>query len=320
MKIKDFTSSLLGGLRPDGNDDLGFGTKITAPGERLINRDGSFNIVRTGLRTYTLYQWLVEMTWARFFSLVFLFFGLVNALFATGFILIGPENLSGIPPGSPIQEFAQAFFFSIQTFTTVGYGAISPQGIAANLLASIDALIGLLSFALITGLFFARFSKPRAQLLFSHFAIIAPYRGGLSFQFRIANRRNNKIIDLTAKLTMTWIEDRNGEKIRRFAPLQLERDQISLFPLNWNIVHPIDEDSPLLNKTADDLEAMNAEFIVLIEGYDETFVQKVHANGSYTWKEMTWNVRFAPMYRHDDGVVVLELDKIDSVLDAEAGR
>ena len=275
MKIKDLTSSLLGNKNPNSNDDLGFGTKIISSGERLINRDGSFNIVRTGLRTYTLYQWLVEMSWGWFFSIVFLFYGIANALFAIGFLIIGAENLMGKSSGSILEDFTQAFFFSIQTFTTVGYGALNPQGIAANLLASFDALTGLLSFALITGLFFARFSKPRAQLLFSRYAIIAPYRGGLSFQFRIANRRNNKIIDLTAQVSMTWVEDHQGEKVRRFAPMELERTQVSLFPLNWTIVHPIDEQSPLLNKTPAELEAISAEFTILNEGFDETFVQRI---------------------------------------------
>ncbi len=315
MKIKDFTASFLGNKEPEKNDDLGFGTKLTSTGERLINRDGSFNIVRTGRRTYTLYQWLVEMSWGQFFAIVFLFYGITNALFALGFLLIGPEKLTGGTTGHLLEDFSQAFFFSIQTFTTVGYGALNPQGIAANLLASFDALAGLLSFALITGLFFARFSKPRAQLLFSRYAIIAPYRGGLSFQFRIANRRNNKIIDLTAQLSMTWVEDHEGEKVRRFATMELERTQVSLFPLNWTIVHPIDEQSPLYNKSAEALEAISAEFIILIEGFDETFVQQVHANGSYTWKEMVWNTRFAPMYYHKDGMTVLELDKIDHILE-----
>ena len=321
MKLTDLTNSLMGSNRHSSQEkenDLGFGTQITASGERLINRDGSFNIRRTGIRNWTPYMWLVEMSWPSFFGIVFLFYGLVNAFFALLFVLAGVENLNGVNGGGFFYDFLQAFFFSIQTFTTVGYGYISPQGIPANLIASIDALVGLMAFAIATGLFFARFAKPRAQLLFSQHAIIAPYQNSQlpSFQFRIANRRNNKIIDLTAAVTMTWIEDLDGQKIRRFRNMELERDSVALLPLNWTIVHPIDDKSPLFRKLPRDLETMNAEFIILVEGFDETFAQQVHASGSYAWREITWSVRFQPMYHHGRGYTLLELDRIDEVAEA----
>lgn len=317
MKLTDLAETLMGKryAGTEGENDLGFGTKITASGERLINRDGSFNIRRTGIRNWTPYMWLVEMPWPPFFGIVFLFYELTNAFFALLFVLAGVENLNGVSSSGFFSDFLQAFFFSIQTFTTVGYGFISPQGIPANLIASVVALIGLMSFAIATGLFFARFAKPRAQILFSRHALIAPFKdtGLPSFQFRIANRRNNKIIDLTAAVTVTWIEDQNGQKIRRFRVLELERDAVALFPLNWTIVHPIDQESPLAGQTPEQLEAMNAEFIVLIEGFDETFAQQVHASGSYTWREIKWNTRFQPMYHHGRGYTLLELDRIDEV-------
>ena len=319
MNLSNLTNSLLGGKNGGEDNDLGFGTKITVSGERLINQDGSFNIRRTGIRNWTPYMWLVETSWPLFFLIIFLFYGLINACFAVLFVLIGVENLSGAMPSGPVADFIQAFFFSMQTFTTVGYGFISPQGNAANLLASVDALVGLMSFALATGLFFARFAKPKAQFLFSQKAIISPYKDTEwnSFQFRIANRRNNKIINLVAVVTATWIEsDKGGNKTRRFYNLDLERKGVTLLPLNWTIVHIIDDNSPLFGKTREEMEALNAEFIVLIQGFDETFSQQVHASGSYTCRELLWNRRFSPMYHYEAGQVMLELDLISATVEA----
>lgn len=300
--------------RNDPNNDLGFGTKITASGERLINKDGSFNVVRRGARSRALYQWLVEMTWPQFMLMVVFVFVAVNSTFAVLFMSLGHHAFAGMVEGHPVERFAQSFYFSTQTFTTVGYGAISPQSPLANLFAAVDALVGLMSFALATGLLFARFSQPRAQILFSEKAIITPYQGITSLQLRLANKRNNRVINLKATLTMTWLERAGGEQRRRFAPLPLERQQVILFPLNWTIVHPIDENSPLWGKRQNDLEEMQAEFLILVEGYDETFHQQVHSNSSYTFHEVAWDVKFAPMYYHNGDHIVLEMDKISEVL------
>ena len=160
--------------------------------------------------------------------------------------------------------------------------------------------MGLIAFALATGLFFARFSKPKAQILFSEKAIIAPYQGGTGFEFRIANLRNNRLIDLKATVIMSWLEDVDGNMKRKFTPLPLERDKVTLFPLNWTIVHPIDEKSPFYKKTETDVDEMKAEILVMLQGYDETYAQNVHVNRSYTFFEIEWNVSFDPMYHYDD--------------------
>ncbi len=301
---------------PEKFEDLGFGTKYTGEGNRLINIDGSFNVRRIGLGRWTPYQDLVEMSWTRFFLLIVLFFCLVNLFFAMIFVLIGIDSLSGVAPKNIFEDLANAFFFSVQTFTTVGYGSISPQGVLVNVVASFDALVGLMSFALATGLFFARFSKPKAQIIFSERAIIAPYRGISGFEFRIANLRNNRLINLHATVILSWLDTLNdGKKKRRFATLALERDRVNLFPLNWTIVHPIDENSPFYQKTAKELIEKEAEALVMIEGYDETYAQNVHVNRSYTANEIIWDVCFDPMYYFDDeeGTTILRLDKISSV-------
>jgi len=295
-------------------EDLGFGTQLTESDERLINPDGSFNIDRVGLRSWTPYQSLVEMDWTQFFLILIIFYGAVNLIFAILYLLVGVEHLSGSDTTDLSFRLAEAFFFSIQTFTTVGYGAVHPTGLVANLIASFNALVGLMGFALMTGLFFARFSKPKAQILFSKNALIAPYRNGWSFQFRIANKRNNQMINLQARMIMSWVEKKKKERVRRYAVLKLERDQVSFFPLNWTIVHAIAEDSPLHNRTEEEMEEINAEFLVLVEGYDETYAQTVHVNHSYTWRELQWNKKFKTMYfPSEDGRTVLDLRKIDDI-------
>jgi inward rectifier potassium channel len=295
-------------------NDLGFGTRITDSGHRLINKDGSFNIIRRGRGGGHLYQSLVEMPWSRFFLVVILYYLGVNALFGGIFYLNGIEHLPGAEGGSPAEQYFQAFSFSVQTFTTVGYGAISPDGLAANMLATFDALTGLMFLALATGLFFARFSKPRAQLIFSKHALIAPYNDTKSFQFRIANLRNNKLIDVEAQLTLTWIEQIGGVRKRQFSALPLERKKIFLFPLNWTIVHPIDQRSPLSGKSLEELKEMKVEFIIQIKGFDETYAQTVHANSSYTEQELLEARGFAPMYESDpEKGTIIHLDKIDDI-------
>lgn len=295
-------------------EDLGFGTKLTETDERLINPDGTFNIDRVGVRSWTPYQSLVEMGWLKFFVVLLAFYTAVNLLFAILYVLIGIEHLSGANNSALGWPLAEAFFFSVQTLTTVGYGAVHPTGLVSNVIASINALVGLMSFALMTGLFFARFSKPKAQILFSNRALIAPYQDGWSFQFRIANKRNNQVINLQARMIMSWIEEKNGERVRRYSQMPLERDQVSFFPLNWTIVHAIREDSPLYNRDEREMERINAEFLVLIEGYDETFAQTVHSNRSYTWRELAWHRRFKTMYHPaKGGRIRLDLSEIDEI-------
>lgn len=294
-------------------EDPGFGTRITGSPDRLINKDGSYNIVREGKQVWTAYQSLVEMPWKEFFGYVVLYYLMVNLFFAAIFVAIGVEKLAGVVPGSFVSNLSAAFFFSVQTFTTVGYGAVNPVGVGANLLASADALVGLISTALATGLFFARFSKAKAQLVFSKDALIAPYRNSeqMSFQFRIANLRNSKIINLNASVILSWVEDTAGHPSRRFLTLPLERSHINLLPLSWTIVHIIDKDSPILDWEPRDFTKNQAEIIIFIEGFDESFGQKIHVSSSYTCHEIRWKARFLPMYHHpEDGKTVLNLDAI----------
>jgi len=293
-------------------EDLGFGTQLTGADERLINPDGSFNVERSGATGWTPYQAMLEMSWPKFFALIAIFFLLVNGFFASLYLLAGVESTHGVK--SLGEQFAESFFFSVQTFTTVEYSEIRPVGLPGRIVATFNSLVELIGFAMVTGLFYARFAKPRAQFLFSSFALIAPYQGRWSFQFRIANKRKNQIINLKARMFMSWIEARGEDRVRRYAAMDLVREQVSLFPLNWTIVHAIRKGSPLFGRTEKDLEQIGAEFLILIEGYDETYTQDVYANHSYTWKELKWGKRFKRMYYEgENGRTVLDLGLINEV-------
>jgi inward rectifier potassium channel len=195
-------------------------------------------------------------------------------------------------------RFSRAFFFSIQTFATIGYGQIGPNGFAANLVVTVEALVGLMYQALATGLLFARFARPTASVLFSRHAVIGPYgQGGRALMFRIANRRRNEIIQLEAQVLLSAVErDSHGGTVRRYSLLPLERNKVTFFPLSWTVVHPIDDASPLAGRTPEELERAEAEILVLLTGIDEAFEQTVHARSSYRADEIVWNARFQSMY------------------------
>jgi inward rectifier potassium channel len=225
----------------------------------------------------------------------------LNVLFAACYVAFGPDDLLGSSAQMLGGRLGQAFFFSVQTFATIGYGQIGPNGIAANLIVTVEALVGMMYQALATGLLFARFVRPSADILFSRLAVIAPYGDGLSLQFRIANTRRTEIIELEAQVLYSAMEaDGRGGTVRRYSRLPLERNKVVFFPLSWTIVHPIDAASPLAGKTRDELARSNAEVLVLLSGIDETFEQSVHARSSYVTDEIAWNARFRSMYLPSD--------------------
>jgi inward rectifier potassium channel len=299
--------------------DLGFGSVVARESrQRLLNRDGSFNVMRAGLgflASLSPYHALLTMSWLRFFSLTALFYFGANLFFAVAYLLCGPGALSA-PPNSGIHShFLQAFFFSIHTLATIGYGTISPIGIPANVIVSIESFIGLFGLALCTSLLFARFSRPTAKILFSDRAVITPYRGVTAFEFRIANARRNQIVELEAKALFARFEEVDGRPLRRFYPLKLERDRVVFFPLSWTIVHPIDETSPLYGMSAEDLRKTRGEFLVLLTGFDETFSQTVNARSSYMVEEVAWNARFADIFKRpaDDGLLTIDVRQLHSI-------
>ena len=297
-----------GVVREEEGRDLGFGAVVARESrQRLLNRDGSFNVARRGLRlgsSLSLYHLLLTTSWTRFVGLVAGSYVLFNGGFAVAYLLCGPAALAG----GDQTGFARAFFFSVETFSTIGYGIIGPVGTAANLVVTVEALVGLLWLALATGLLFARFSRPTAKVLFSRTAVIAPYRGMTAFEFRIANARSNQLIELHATVMFARFEEVHGRAVRRFYPLALERDSVTFFPLSWTIVHPIDEASPLQGFTRDDLKQCDGEFLVLLSGVEETFAQRVHARSSYKWDEIVWGAKFSDIMHHPHGNESVTID------------
>ncbi|HEV2112572.1 MAG TPA: ion channel [Terriglobales bacterium] len=292
--------------------DLGFGSVVSRESrQRLLNRDGSFNVTRQGLHFWSSlspYQAMLTMSWTKFFTIVGTSYLLVNAAFACAYLLCGPEAIVDTANVHSQPGFLRAFFFSVQTFATIGYGHIAPSGLAANLVVTLESLVGLLGFALATGLLFSRFSRPSARILYSKSAVVAPYRGITGFEFRVINQRKSQLIELQAKVVLARFENINGGMQRRYYVLPLERNQVAFFPLSWTIVHPIDESSPLYQLTYQDLLHSSAEFLVLLTGIDETFSQTVHSRSSYTADEVVWDARFGNLFERSSDAQSLKVD------------
>ena len=307
----------------DDNRDLGFGSVVSQQSRRrLVNRDGSFNVVRDGLpfwSSLSLYHALLDLSWPRFLLLAGTGYLLINGVFAGLFLLCGTGSLQSLEP-FPIREpFLRAFFFSVETFGTIGYGNIAPVGLGAHLIVTLESFVGLTSLALGTGLIFARFSRPSVRLLFSRTAIIAPYRGAAAFEFRLVNQRRSQLLEVECKVMLSRVEQRNGKPYRNFFQLPLERTKVSFFPAAWTVVHPIDDASPLRGATRDSLLADDAEFIVLLTGYDETFAAIVHTRTSYKPHEIVWGARFADVFNHGDprGTMSIDVGRLHRIEPAE---
>ena len=280
--------------------DLGFGSRVLESARaRFLNRDGTFNVVRENqpfLRSLNLYHEMLSAPLWVFYAVIVGIYVLLNLLFAGLYLLCGPSALHGSTAVTPAERFLEAFFFSVQTLATIGYGRLSPDGAAANSLVAIEALVGLLGVAFATGLSFARFSRPLAHIQYSDRAVIAPYRGISGLMFRIINERRNQLIEVKARVTLSRIVNENGRRVRKLEPLALERTTVLFFPLHWTIVHPIDEKSPLQGATAESLRESEAEFLILVTGTDETFSETVHSRSSYLAQEVVVGARFADMF------------------------
>jgi inward rectifier potassium channel len=288
----------MGWRRGDEEKDLGLGSVVAQRSQdRFLNKDGSFNVVRRGLpflESLSPYHVLLTMSWTRFHAMLVGSYLVANAAFALAYLACGRSALEGAR--SLGTGFARAFFFSVEAFSTIGFGNITPTGFAANVVMTAEALFGLLWVAMAMGLLFARFSRPTAKILFSRNAVVAPYRGITALMFRVANGRTNQLIGLQARVMLGRFVTEDGRKVRRFDNLTLERAEVMFFPLSWTVVHPIDETSPLWGLNAEGFRASDAELLILLSGIDETFSQTVHTRTSYKPDEIVWNARFAGIF------------------------
>ncbi len=284
--------------------------------KRVINKDGQFNVHRTGLtwRDVHPYLFLISTSWPVFFALVLAMFIVVNTLFAGVYVLAGPEHIKNSHASTPAGSFLNLFFFSAHTLTTVGYGNMYPDTALANTIAVIEAFMGLMGFAIATGLLFGRFSRPSARFGFSESMLVSPYGSETSLQFRIVNRRSNNLIDVEARVLLMTVDSNDGRLQRKYVQLELERAQVLFLPLTWTIVHPIDTNSPLFGKTAADLERLQAEVLIMMKAFDDTFGQTVHARYSYRFDEITWGATFAPAFEIDhNGDLEVEINKVGRI-------
>lgn len=304
----------------DPNLDLGFGSVVARESlRRFLNRDGTFNVRREGFGRWealSAYHYLLTISWPRFLAYVAGAYVTLNALFALAFVACGPSALTGFSNQSMGERFWRSFFFSVHTLATIGYGNIVPVTFAANVMVAFESLVGLLGFAIIAGIMFSRFARPRAEIVFSKYAVVAPYRDTNALMFRIVNKKRNEIVEMAAKVLLAR-RKRGGisPNDREFIPLKLERDRVVFFPLSWTIVHPIDETSPLRGCSAGELRDADAELLILLNGFDETFSQTVHTRSSYKVDEVVWGAKFTSMFNplDDDGTISIDIRKLHDI-------
>jgi inward rectifier potassium channel len=302
--------------------DLGFGAVVARESrQRLLNRDGSFNVQRRGLSIATsvnLYHTFMTMSWSKFLGLILLLYFVSNIVFGLLYSLLGSSAVVDTSGDPTMSLFIRGFFFSVQTFATIGYGTIHPVGLLPNFLVTVESYYSLLVNALITGAVFARFARPTAKVVYSDVAVVAPYRDKTGLMFRLVNGRNNQLIEIGAKVLFARFIDENGRVVRRFDFLRLERDSVTFFPLTWTVVHPIDEKSPMYGLTQQDLVDNDAEVLILLTAVDETFAQTVHSRSSYKPEEIKFGYKFANVYKpagenEPIAIDVRRLSKIEKV-------
>jgi inward rectifier potassium channel len=298
--------------------NTGFSTSNQTEGGRLTNKDGSINLHKTGIPFWerlSLYHSLLRMSRGKFLLTVFMFYTTLNVIFASIYILIGVENLKGIiPENDMLSNFEQAFFFSSQTLTTVGYGHISPSGLQANIVASLESFLGILSFALVTGLLYGRFTRPRAYMMFSENMLLTPHKGGTALMARVATYKNNHLTDVEALVTVSLYVYEDGQRVRRFYSLPLEISKINSLALSWTLVHMINEDSPLYGISEDEFAESDIEVLYFLKGFDDHFSNIVQQRTSYRFGEMVFGAKFKPMfYRSEDNTsTILDLSLMNA--------
>jgi inward rectifier potassium channel len=302
--------------------NTGFGINPSDYGGRFINKDGNANIEKSGIGFFekmSLYHTLLNLRAWKFFLIIFIFFIVINLFFAVVYFLIGVNHLGGLVYNSTTEKFAEAFFFSCQTFTTVGYGRINPVGFTTSAIAAFEALIGLLSFAIATGLLYGRFAKPKAYLRFSENALLAPYKDITAIMLRVAPFKNATLVDAEAKVTMGLMVEEDGKNVNKFFQLPLEFSTVNALTLSWTIVHPITETSPLYNFTKEDFENASGEILVFLKAFDDMFSNTVVARTSYTFKEIIVGAKFKPMFKRssEGNKTILYMDKLSSYTPAD---
>jgi inward rectifier potassium channel len=298
------------------NNDTGFGGNPDNYGGRFVNRDGTFNVQKEGIpffRRFSLFHKMLYLPGWKFFGALFLFYLTINFLFGCIYFFIGRYQFQGVIAVSQGQIFKEMFFFSTETFTTVGYGRVNPTGDAANAVAAIESMLGFLSFAIATGLLYGRFSKPKAFLFFSKNALISPYRGTKALMFRFASYKDNHTLtNVEIKVNAALLVEEHGKMVFKFYELELERSHVESLPMNWTVVHPLNQESPLFDYSREDMKKADLEVYVSVRGFDDVYSNVVQQRTSYTYDEILFNRKFVQMYREsaDGKTTIVELHRL----------
>jgi inward rectifier potassium channel len=298
--------------------NTGFADQLGDVAERFISKKGKGNVRKIGfsrLKHISLFHTLIDLNIYAFWIVCFVGFVLINIAFGCTYYFLGADLILIEPGLTPKDQLLECFYFSAQTLTAVGYGRLAPTHNITSMIASFEAFFGLMSFAVITGLLYARFSKPRAHIEFSKHAIIRPFRGQSALMFRLANYVNNDLTDVSCEVIASFSHKQNNETVNRFIPLALDISRIQALVLNWTVVHIIDEKSPLFELTKEDIEEAKLEIIIIVKGYDEYFSTYVQERNSYLYNELLYDVQFVKMYYKDIAKkrTILDIDKLSEV-------
>lgn len=296
--------------------DPGFGYSSSRNSQSMINKKGHSNVIHKNkaLSINDTYAYLTDISWFKFFVFVFVSYIIINMFFASIYLLVGIEEITN-STGSKVQDFFNAFFFSAQTITTVGYGGISPQGFTGNIISTFQALVGLLSFSFVTGLLYGRFSKPKAAVKFSENVILRDFEDEKTIMFKLMNYRSTIMID--PKVTVIFantIKDEDDDFRKEYFKLKLQMEKLKYLTTTWTIVHKIDGESPFVGFAKNEIKALDAELYILIQYHDETFSQQVNQMHSYKSADLLVDVKFKQSFSFDkEGYTVLDHSVLSDV-------
>lgn len=302
----------------ENGKEFGFGNSTIGKNQRIVNKDGSFNVSRRGLnifQRFSFFHWMINSKWPVFLGIVVLGFFASNAFFAFIYdVILGVKHFHGIETTTRLGNFFELMFFSSETNTTVGYGRINPATNIASFITAVDALAGVLYFAIVTGLLYGRFSKPIPKIQFSKIGVVAPYKDGFAFMFRMANKLNHQLQNAQVRLIASEIVYENDRATRQFFELELERKEIIFFATSWTIVHPIDERSPFFNMTQEEFISNEPEFMLQLKVYDQSYSQDTFTNTSYRKEEIVWNAVFEKILISNENINYVDFSKFNDII------
>jgi inward rectifier potassium channel len=308
--------STAGNPEPPDREDLGFGSVVAQQVRgRFINRDGTGSGKKMGMgtqRAEKLYLAALSVGWSRFLAWSLASIMLLNGCFTLAYLALGSGAIGGQDAAAIGDPFLSAFSFSMAAFTTSSTGSMYAIGATANWLRIIESLIGPLALVLVAGLMIARLIRPRMKIRFSESAVVAPYEGGRGVMFRMVGMQQGALSDVRVRMNLALFEMQNGQRVREFYQLELEREAVEFFTLHWTIVHPITATSPLHGFTPEMLREAEAELLISVNAHEETFSTRVTARTSYLYDEVRWDAKFASIFvSAQEGQIAIDVERLD---------